>query len=319
MKPIRVAILGATSHVAKGLIACWAPRRDRELFLYARSPERVDAFVDQLELFRGEVHPFGEFGSAHYDVVVNCVGIGSPLRLKENLHEIFRLTSTHDDLVLDYLARYPQALYVSLSSGAAYGADFAAPVEEHSKARFGLNDLQAEEFYGIAKLHAEARHRALSGLNIVDVRIFGFFSRYIDLTEKFLLSEIIACVKEGRKLSTGPSEIWRDFLHPGDLAALIDCCIARGTLNAAYDAFSAQQVSKFEILRFFEETYCLRYEVDESFQPLTVTGQKDHYYPAGRKAREVGYAPLLTSLRGISVESCALLGPGRASLATAGS
>lgn len=299
MKQSRIAILGATSHIAKGLIAFWAQRQDRELFLYARSPERVREFLASLESVRVEVFPIEAFGNIPCDVVVNCVGIGNPQKLKDNLGDIFRITATFDDMILEYLDGHPETLYVNLSSGAAYGSDFAQPVDEYSQARFNINDLKAEEFYGIAKLHSEARHRALKHLNIVDLRIFGYFSRYIDLNEKFLLSEIISCLKNKQTFLTTATDIWRDYLHPQDLASLMDCCIRHCPLNAGLDAYSKKEISKLEMLKFFAETYGLEFRITESFQPLTVTGQKTCYYPTGRKAQEIGYAPVFTSIEGI--------------------
>jgi hypothetical protein len=307
MKPVRVALLGATSHIAKGLIACWSKHDDRELFLYARSPERVREFLIHLEPSRGDVFPICEFGKRQYDVVVNCVGIGSPQKLKDNLEDIFQITSSFDDMVLGYLADHSQALYVNLSSGAAYGTDFSEPVNDQSRARFDINNLKSEEFYGIAKLHSEARHRALSWLNIVDLRIFGYFSRYIDLNDKFLLSEIISCMKNKRTLVTSSVEIWRDFLHPCDLISLIDLCVARCPLNTSFDAYSDKEVSKFEILNFFAETYGLEYRIDKSYQMLAATGQKNRYYSAGRKAREIGYVPAFTSIKCIEAETSAIV------------
>lgn len=306
MEPVRVAIVGATSHVAKGLIAGWAERGDRRLFLYARAPERVREFLSPGSGVAA-VADIDRFGSEAYDVVVNCVGMGTPQKLKESMAEIFRLTSGFDDLILGYLTRRPETLYVSLSSGAAYGSDFFEPVGESSQARFNLNSLKTEEYYGIAKLHAEARHRAMSGCNIVDLRIFGYFSRYIDLGERFLLSDILSCLRKKELLLTTPSDIWRDFLHPQDFVSLVDSCIARRSINAAYDAYSAAPASKFEILRFFAERYGLKYRVDESFQAVAATGAKSHYYPTGRKAAEIGFAPAFSSLAGIEAETAALV------------
>jgi len=306
MKSVCVALLGATSHIAKGLITSWAHHQERELLLYARSPERVWEFLSQLGRFRAEVLPIDAFGNGKCDVVVNCVGIGAPQKLQDNVEDIFRITTAFDDMILDYLATHPQTLYVNLSSGATYGTDFSKPVDEHSPAQFAVNNLKPEEFYGIAKLHAEAKHRALSRLNIVDLRIFGYFSRYIDLNEKFLLSEIITCLKSRRKLATTPVDIWRDYLHPQDLTSLIDACIVHRPLNNAYDAYSGKAASKFEILKFFAEAYGLEYEIDESVQSVAATGQKNYYYPIGRKAQQIGYVPAFTTIEGLKTETAAI-------------
>jgi nucleoside-diphosphate-sugar epimerase len=307
MKPMRVALLGATSHIAKGLIACWSQRQDRELLLYARSPERVREFMTHLEPSRAEVFSISEFGNKQYDVVVNCVGIGSPQKLKDNLEDIFRITASFDDLVLDYLAGHTQTLYVNLSSGAAYGTDFSQPVDEQSQARFSINDLKPEEFYGIAKLHAEARHRALPRLNIVDLRIFGYFSRYIDLNEKFLLSEIITSVQNGQEFVTGPSDIVRDFVHPQDLLSLIQACMGQTKINDVYDVYSAKPATKFEIIEYFTDHHGLKCRVESDYTTFSVTGTKDSYISNNKKANIVGYTPQFSSLNCISQETAAIL------------
>lgn len=308
MNPLRIAILGATSHIAKGLIACWIERHDRELLLYARSPEHVQEFIGQLgRSTETKVLPIKEYGREQHDVVVNCVGFGNPQRLKDNLADIFTIASKFDDLILAYLAENHQTIYVNLSSGAAYGADFSQPVNEQSQARFNINDLKPEEFYGVAKLHSEARHRALKALSIIDLRIFGYFSRYIDLNEKFLLSEIVTCLKDKKTFITSPVDIWRDYLHPQDLASLIDCCVIHCPMNAVFDAYSNKEVSKFELLNSFVESYGLEYTVDDTFQPQAVTGTKSYYFPTGRRASAVGYAPQVTSLEGIKLEVSAIL------------
>ena len=290
------------------MIACWIKRHDRELLLYARSPERVQKFLDQLgRATEAKVYYVEEYGREQHDIVINCIGFGNPQKLKDNLEDIFRITTMYDDLIIGYLEANPDTIYINLSSGAAYGTDFSRPLDEHSQAQFNINNLKADEFYGIAKLHSEARHRALKTLTIIDLRIFGYFSRYIDQNEKFLLSEIIACLKNKQTFITSPVDIWRDYLHPHDLSSLIDCCIIRYPLNSVYDAHSNKEVSKFELLSSFAEIYGLKYKVNDAFQPQSVTGTKSYYFPTGHRASEVGYAPIFTSLEGIKLETAAIL------------
>mgnify|MGYP000067760919 CR=1 FL=1 len=119
--------------------------------------------------------------------------------------------------------------------------------------------------------------------------------------------EIISCLKNKQALITNPVDIRRDFLQPHDLLSLIDSCIHHCPLNAAYDAYSKKEVSKFELLDFFTKTYGLEYKIDESHQPLSVTGLKHYYYSTGRKAQIIGYAPTFTSIECIKAESFAIL------------
>lgn len=299
----RIAILGATGHVARSLIDALCHDETLELYLFARDVARAEAFLDSLKQTelsaRRKVLPLAAFGQEAFDVVINGIGIGSPQRLQNNLLSIFRLTEEFDNLILDYLLSNSEALYINLSSGAAYGADFFEAVTTDSKACFAANQLSTSEYYGIAKLHMEAKHRAASNLNIVDIRIFGFYSRYIDLEERFLLSEIIMAIKEQREFLTGPGRIYRDFSHPRDLAKLVRCCIQVGKINNVFDLYSRMPADKFEILDLFSQRYGLKYRIDDQFSAFAVTGSKNHYFSLNHRAESIGYIPSHSTISGI--------------------
>jgi len=303
MSPVRIAILGATSHIAKGLIASWRRRDDRELLLYARSPERVREFISLIGCKDPVIVPVEEFGRLPCDVVVNCIGIADPGKLKNEAATIFTVTETWDRRVLEYLSTCPDALYINLSSGAIYGSEFSRPVDESSPAVFPVNAMTASEFYGIAKLHAEARHRAASGLNIVDLRIFSYFSRFIDPATRFLMTDIILALKSGNELVTTPGNIVRDYVNPDDLVSLMDLVIARKNLNGVYDVYSRKPVTKFEILESFAADFGLKFRVIEDAKPVTATGTKDHYYSLNYRAAELGYQPRHSSLDSLRREA----------------
>jgi len=307
METVRVALLGATSHIARGLIASFLGRERYELLLYARSPERVRDFVAVHGGGRAEVLPLAAFGERPCDVVVNCIGIGDPGRLQADPAAILSLTETWDSAVLDFLDRHPDALYLNFSSGAAYGRDFSRPADDATPARFPLNALSGADWYGIAKLHAEARHRAATGLNIVDLRVFSYFSRFIDFQSRFLLAEIVVALQEGSELLVSSTDIIRDYVHPEDLAALVELCIARRRLNGAYDVHSREPVRKFAILEEFATRFGLRYRIADDAAPVSATGDKAHYYSLSRRVEELGYRPAFTSLECLCGETAALL------------
>lgn len=307
MKSVRIAILGATSHIAKGLIAAWGVRDDRELLLYARSPERVLQFTARAGIPGHAVLPVEEFGQSPCDVIVNCIGIGDPGRLSHDTAGIFSVTESWDGRVLHYLAAHSDALYINFSSGAAYGSDFRQPVDDGTPARFSLNHLAAGDYYGIAKLNAEAKHRAVPELNIVDLRVFSYFSRFIDLETKFFLSEVVTCLRQKKTFETGPVDISRDYVDPSDLLALVDVCIARRKVNDAFDVYSSAPVRKFEILDHFSREHGLNYTVLEGFSGATLTGIKDNYYSTSRRAATIGYLPRFTSLQAVAREAAVLL------------
>ncbi len=164
---------------------------------------------------------------------------GLPLRRRRQLHRIgdpgalqaagagnFRLTERFDDLVFDRLRENPSTLYVNCSSGAVYGTDFRKPATGRTRLQVDVNALTPDTHYGIAKLNAEAKHRALGGLSIVDLRIFGYFTRHIAPDARFLLAEAVTCLRGGKTMTTGPEDIVRDYVHPDDLLALLGKCMA---------------------------------------------------------------------------------------------
>ena len=309
----RIAILGATSHIAKGLIVGLHDSGCNELSLFARSPERVQTFLTSIGAGNSQfikLMPFSEFTDNHYDVVINCVGIGNPAKLANELESIFTITESFDTLVLEYLKIHRTTLYINFSSGAAYGTDFSAPVSVTSQARINANLITPSEFYGIAKINSEAKHRSMKDFNIVDLRVFGYFSRFINLEEKFLLSEIVTCIQSGKEFVTGAGNIVRDFVTPHDLLSLINACMTQKNINDVLDVYSSKPATKFEIIDHFARHHGLKYVVEDAFTSFSVTGSKDNYYSTNNKASTIGYAPQFSSIAGIENEVRYILNKG---------
>lgn len=300
---MRIAILGATSHIAKGLIYNINKNETNELFLFARSMDRLREFLKSIgcgESFH--LKGFDELNKERYDVIINCIGISSAADFKERVSSYFRLTEDFDNLVLDYIKEHPDTLYINFSSGAAYGTDFRVPADESTYSRWDINHISEADYYGIAKLNSEAKHRALKDLNIIDLRVFGYFSRFIDLESRFLLTEIISSIKEGKEFFTGPDNIVRDYIHPNDLYSLVEKCIDRKSINDVLDVYSLKAVNKFGILDYFVAEYGLKYKVRDDIKISAITGIKDNYYSKNKKAQNIDYYPQFTSMECIAQE-----------------
>lgn len=304
MKNKKIAILGATGHIAKGLICNFSKFRYKNIFLFARSLTRLQCFLDKINCTHKWIKKsFDEFGKYNYDVIINCVGLGTPSKVKEAGGNVFGLTEKFDNMVLEYIAGNPNAIYVNFSSGAAYGGDFANPADYLSFSKWNINNIKESDYYGIAKLNSEAKHRALKNFNIIDLRIFNYFSRFTELDTKYILGEIILCLKNGTVLETDGKNITRDFIHPADLFSLVEKCIVKNKLNDVFDAYSKKQITKFEILEYFKKNYGLKYTVNKNATVSSITGNKNNYYSKNRKAESIGYVPKFTSLDSIIEES----------------
>lgn len=166
-----------------------------------------------------------------------------------------------------------------------------------------VNHIATEDYYAIARLNAEAKHRAFNGLRIIDLRIFSYFSRFADLTDGYFITEVIDCVLKKRVLVTDNVNIIRDYIHPEDLFSIIRKCMDAGKINVAFDVTSAKPVEKSEILDYFSSVYGLRYEISRSLNHVSPTGLKNIYCSNYNNAACIGYKPTFSSMDAIKQES----------------
>ncbi|MFZ2385720.1 MAG: NAD-dependent epimerase/dehydratase family protein [Candidatus Omnitrophota bacterium] len=303
----KVAVLGASGHIAQGLVYNFSKHGWKNVHLFARSKEKVVAFLERTGCQRYEIHPFDELERYDYRAVINCVGAGTPAKVKAAGGEIFFLTEDFDNIVLRYLRKHPRAKYINFSSGAVYGTFFPEKVNDSSRMSIGVNGIKPDEYYGIAKLHSEAKHRAIPAFHIVDIRVFSYFSRFIDLESGYFLTELIKCLKAGRTFVTNQCDFMRDFISPEDLFALVALIIRGRGFNRAVDAYSSSPINKFKLLDFFSDKYSLNYAFDEELAFSGPTGEKNHYYSGSKKAAGIGYRPKFSSIAGIAAETTEIM------------
>jgi nucleoside-diphosphate-sugar epimerase len=303
-----IAILGATSHIAKGLINNFSKNDNYSLSLFARSPEKAKHFINEHGLpLEKSIYTFNEFHLNEYDSIINCIGIADPAKQKDAGVNFFYLTEQYDNLVLDYLSKHSETTYINFSSGAVYGTSFANPVDYNSHSSIDVNNISSKDFYRIAKTYSESKHRAFNG-TIIDLRIFSYFSRFIDLHTKFLMTELVSCIRNKKSFVTDQSEIVRDFVHPHDLFHLVELALSIKNTNTAYDVYSASPIKKSEILTLFVNKFNLKIEISEKVENTSATGEKNQYYSINHTASRIGYNPEFTSLDTIESETNLLLG-----------
>jgi hypothetical protein len=140
-------------------------------------------------------------------------------------------------------------------------------------------------------------------LNIVDLRIFGFFSHFIDLDSGFLLCEMVRCAKDHTIFHTNSVNIIRDYVAPNDLFMLVKLCLEGEPLNCALDVYSAKPVRKSELLKLFAEEFGLKIEVEEK-NHSSPTGTKVAYFSDNFTAEVIiGYEPKVKSIDSIRAET----------------
>lgn len=302
----RVAILGASSQIARDLILSLAGAGQTALLLYVRDTAAAQRWLlaHQLDF---PVASYADYGQAPHDAVLNFVGVGDPQRAARMGGAIFGVTQEFDDLALRELHRHPERRYIFLSSGAAYGSGFEQPAGPDTAAVVPLNQLKPQDYYAVAKLHAECKHRALPDLAITDLRVFNYFSRTQDLDARFFITDLLRALRDDSVLQTSAANMVRDYLHPADFHQLVSRVLAAPPANRALDCYSAAPVEKTVLLAAMAERFGLRYEIGPA-AVVNATGAKPHYYSLNRQAAELGYHPTHTSIDGIAVESAIILG-----------
>lgn len=309
---MRIAILGATSQIARDLIVSFSANPLNNLHLFARRPTDVTKWLASVgQSGRYLVDDFSGFPAQQFDVVINFVGVGNPAQAVAMGNSIFDITLRFDEMVLDYLQSHPACRYLFLSSGAAYGSTFNEPANPNTFATVPINNLLPHDWYGVAKLHAECRHRAHPELSIIDIRVFNYFSHTQDISARFLITDILRAIRDKTILKTSPDYIVRDFLHPTDFYKLVSMLLSAPMTNIAVDCYSRAPIDKSTLLATMQEEFGLHYEMNAVTSSVNATGNKPHYYSLNSRAADFGYQPSLTSLDGIIIESRkVLLGAG---------
>lgn len=307
-----VCILGSTSHISKGLICNFLCSGSSHLHLFTTSPSVVSRFIqdyyshfaERCTIYTG----YDQFESQQYDVVINCTGVGTQKRLSGDFTKYFTVGEKFDNMVIEYLQNCsPDTLYISFSSGAVYGGSFTEPATEWTGNNINVNHVEKEDYYSICKINSEAKHRAFRHFRIVDLRLFSYFSRFIDISEGYFITDIIDSIRNNKVLLTDPNNIVRDYVHPDDLFAMIMKCCEVTMINDAYDVMSARPIEKFELLKYFSRQFGLKYQLNESITIAGPTGAKAIYYSKFDKAHSLGYQPTFTSMDTIIGESKYLL------------
>ena len=306
---MRIAILGATSQIAKDLILSFSKQGTDELILFARRPETVSQWLVSNGLSNKYwVDDFTAFSSSEsFDALLNFVGVGNPAQTEAMGASIFDVTLKYDQMALSYLDNHPLCRYIFLSSGAAYGASFEAPVDKNSKATVAINNLQPQDWYAVAKLHAECRHRSLTHLPIIDIRVFNYFSHTQDMSARFLITDIVRAIRDKTVLKTSSDYIVRDFIHPSDFYKLVVALLASPATNAVVDCYSKAPIDKPTLLAAMQGKYGLQYETVATALSINATGSKPHYYSCNTRAADFGYLPSMTSLESLIEEMNAIL------------
>lgn len=312
---MRVAILGASSQIIRDLLDGWFRESDQKIdfLLFGRQPLKILEWLTSKDLHDNvTVNVYGldlfDNNLQHIDIVINAIGIGDPAKAAAMGKEILSITSKYDEICLDFLEQNPKSKYVFLSSGAVYGNVFSEPADQSTKAVVDINNISDSDFYSLAKLSAEIRHRAYSSLCIIDVRVFNIFSSTQSADSRFLITDALRSIRDNTVLYVDGNNNFRDYIHPSDFSSLMKLILNKAVHGMALDCYSLKPIDKFSLLSALSDRYGLRWAIKGETQIINATGLKNKYYSTNSRASQIGYMPRFTSLDGILHEMDKLLG-----------
>lgn len=268
-----VAILGATGHIGRAL-TYFLPKKDNIIIkCFVRNPSKMNDFLRKHAVGSEiKVCKIGDFLNDSYDAVINCIGIG-----KNDIRELFGLTEYFDNLVISYLSTHRDCKYINISSGAVYGNQFMEPAG-NKRTEIPPNDLSIKYHTTIIKLNSELKHRTFSDYYIVDVRLFSFYSRFLDEGEHYFMADILRAIKNDVPLITNDENIMRDYVAPQDLAEAVQRIMEADGANVAFDLYSTRPISKMEIIAMCQAEFHMKVQYSATSKAEAPSGEKINYY-----------------------------------------
>lgn len=228
----KVLILGSTSHIAKGLIHFFKENSNYILSTCCRKLSCKDSNDNNL-IFDCDFYYYKP------DVIINCVGKGSPKNISTISFQDINDYNEIDSSIIKYCEIYKDTIYINLSSWVV-NKDIK-PDHRHYK-------------YFINKKYLEMKHRLLEHLNIIDLRIPAYFSRWIDLDSGFLISNILRKLKYGTDFKISETNDWLYYCTPEFLFKYIDNIISADKIipNSEIDLeYIIDRLSLKTLLDFF--------------------------------------------------------------------
>ncbi len=278
----QITILGATGHLGMNLVYFLGKTKKYIMKCYARDAEKTESFIKAHELQDVLGYTLEKFEEHNHEIIINCIGIGNA-----PVCQLFELTERFDNIVMNYLKQNRSALYINFSSGAVYGNSFETGAGSDTITQINANKLSSEYHAMIIKLNSELKHRMFPELNIVDLRLFAFFSRFIPLSSHYFMAQVVQCFQNQEMFITSKEDFVRDFIHPLDLIDAIEQIIGMSPCNFAIDLYSKEPISKMEIIELLKRECGLKVKYIENISTKNPSGDKKYYYSNNKKQKNI--------------------------------
>ena len=291
-------IIGPNSQIGKSLLESFIKRED--VYVMSSNSLELERFIKRLgkrkRIHILEFNPFKKFSPpSDLTCIINCTGIGDPKKNQEILTISNDYSEILDFKIIDFLKKRSKIVYFSMSTGGFFlgnGNYDEARGNREIKINLDSKDIS---FYFLKKLKTEVVHRKFDDLKIIDLRIFGFISEFINLNANFFFSILIRSVVNGIEFKTTPLNFIRDYINTDDIVRIIEL-ILKKPKNDAIDIFSKEPVSKLEMLDFFKKKYNLEcFNIFKEIKPI----KKPKIISNCEKAKKIGFISETSSIENI--------------------
>lgn len=241
-------------------------------------------------------HAFADFDEpSECDAILNFVGLGAPSRIARESLGLATLDHSVGEACMSLLRLNPRATYLYLSSGASYGSDFAEPAMDTSELPDQSHFELPKDTYGWVKRSAEVRHRSMPHYKIINLRIFGYASRNMDLEAGFLLSDLGRSLINRKPVRITRDKTIRDFINPEYFYQVVEFCLANEIPNTSIDLVSSNPLSKSELIEALVREYGIQVEWTETSSP-SHSRPKQNYFSLSNRLRDYGFHPQESAL-----------------------
>lgn len=278
---MNIAVLGATSSIARDIIRLFLKEKKFRLFLFTRNINVLHNQGLVTNETSSEGFYYSKFNDFDYDLIINFIGPGNPKLSADLGRKVVEITEHYDILVLNYLRENTKATYINISSGAVYGDKVFNDRSAKGSLEFDIDNLQNTDFYGLSKLICEIRHRASQELRIIDIRIFSYVSDCVSKECSLFISELFRSTYMNEEFITNKTNFYRDYIDAPFLYESILGFSQQDKFNAAFNISSRKPTSKIEILEYFQKKFGLRLSwLDSSMNGYRAL--KPFYFPQER-------------------------------------
>ena len=245
-----IAILGATGQIGQTLVN-YFDRWKYEIYQFARNNSeyyKYDKFFDYRK----------------YDCIINCIGHGS-IRDNYDYTKIFEVSEEYDNLAIQYLKINRNCRYICFSSGSIFKW-------------YDINYIKEQDYLSIVKRYQEAKHRSYKNLNIFDIRLYSYFSRWADLDQKYFMNNLVQALvnKETFYFNESIHQLVRDYIHPKDLFNFVES-LMECSGNQVYEIGSKRPIELSKIISMYKREGLQAKCTQDEFENLS--GSKLTYVP----------------------------------------